>query len=136
MTSAHAPACLALRAAQTSDSASMTGDESVVTVTSTGEEWPLTEYFGARIGVVAQSIAISCAMEPLSSRGSDSLYPRIRVACERFPVHARDGDRRVQAEVPAPVPFEDFDAVGDEPRKHIADERRRCAVRGDTERVS
>jgi hypothetical protein len=114
----------------------MTPDESVVTMTSTGEEWARSEHFGVRIRVVAQSIAISSAMEPLSCLDSDSLYPQIRVLCERFPVHVRDDDRRVQAEVPAPVPFEDFESVGDEPFEHFADERRRCAVRADTERVS
>ena len=59
-------------------------------------------------------------MKPLSSLGSDALYPRIRVSCERFPVHVRDDDGGVQAEVPAPVPFENYEPVGHEAFERFA----------------
>jgi hypothetical protein len=120
----------------TSDSSPWTSDESVMTTMSTGEEGAPSGYFGARIGVVAESSAFSCPMKPLSSLGSDALYPRIRVSCERFPVHVRDDDGGVRGEVPPPVPFEDCEPVGHEAFERFADERRRCAVRADSERVS
>ena len=81
-----------------------------MTTMSTGEAWTLNGYFGARIGVVVESIAFSGAVDPLSSLDNDSLYPRIRGSCERFPVHVRDDDGGVRAEAPASVPFEDFEA--------------------------
>ena len=59
---------------------------------STGEEWAPIGSFGACIGVVVESFAFSCPVKPLSALGSDVLYPRIRVSCERFPVHVRDDD--------------------------------------------
>jgi hypothetical protein len=102
----------------TSDSSPWTSDEPVMTTMSTGEEWAPSGYFGARIGVVARSFAFSCAMKPLSALGSDVLYPRVRVSCERFPVHMRDDDGGAQAEVPPPVPFEDREPVGHEARRN------------------
>jgi hypothetical protein len=52
---------------------------------STGEEGPLRERFGVRIGVVVLVFAISSAVGPVSSLESDSLKPRLAVEGEGPP---------------------------------------------------
>ena len=55
---------------------------------------------------------------------------------QRVEVHGFDDDRGVQAEVPAAVPFEDFEVRGDEPYERLAELRGRAAALAYPERDS
>jgi hypothetical protein len=56
--------------------------------------------------------------------------------CERFSFTLITTTEGFDPEIPASVPFEDVEPVGHESGERFADERRRCAVRADTERVA
>lgn len=70
-----------------------------------------TDTFGGS----GSSVAALAPLSPTESLLNDAHDPGIGMKGERVEVNRLDDNRRVQSEAAALVPFEDLEAVGDEP---------------------